>query len=111
MCLSGWLYCTALPVSNVKKNAKLNANGFTSRTLKIMNIYLSRRNQVTKINKSYSSWEQFLFSSVSGHIFFNTFLSDLFLILKDINIASYAGGNTLYIATENLDAAVQTLRM
>ena len=37
-------------------------------------------------------------SSVPGPILFNTFISGLVLILKDIDIASYADGNTLYKA-------------
>ena len=34
--------------------------------------------------------------SVLGPHLFNIFLSDLFLVVKDVNIASYADDNTLY---------------
>ena len=63
--------------------------------------YLADRKQRTKINHSYSPWSDLLFGVARGSIFgpllFNTFLSDLFLIAKDVNMASYADDNTLWL--------------
>ena len=39
--------------------AKLNACGFNIAALKLVQSYLSKRRQRTKINQSYSSWEEF----------------------------------------------------
>ena len=46
-----------------------------------------------------------------GPILFNIFLSNLFLILNDIGIASYAHDNNLCKTFANFDAAVKTLIM
>ena len=48
--------------------AKLNAYGFSFNLLKLINNYLSQRNQRTKINHSYSSWEEVLFEVPQGSI-------------------------------------------
>ena len=58
-----------------------------------MNNYLSLRKQRTKINHSYCSWEEVLCGVLQGSILspilFYIFLSDLFLIIKDSDFASY----------------------
>ena len=79
--------------------AKLNAYGFIL-ALNLIQNYLPNRRQRTKINNSSSPWSDILFGvpqgSILGPLLFNIFLSDLFLIVKDINFASYADDNTLY---------------
>ena len=56
--------------------------------------------QRTKINSEYSSWEEIMFGipqgSILGPLLFNIFLSDLLLVMENINIASYADDNTPY---------------
>ena len=37
---------------------------------------------------------------------FNIFLSDLFLIVKDVNIASYADDNTLYDSCDTIEEVI-----
>ena len=68
--------------------AKLNAYGSS---LSAQN-YLSKRQKRTKINRCCSSWEEVFFGvpqgSILGQTLFKIFLSDLFLIVKDVNIAS-----------------------
>ena len=79
--------------------AKLNSYGFNLTALNLIHNYLTKQKQITKINHSYSSWEDILFgvpdSSILVPILFNIFLSDLFLIVEDIDIANYADGNTI----------------
>ena len=41
--------------------AKLNAYGFSLSALKLIHNYLSKRQQRTKINQSYSTWKDILF--------------------------------------------------
>ena len=42
---------------------------------------------------------------------FKIFLSDLFLILNDIDLACYAGDKTFYKAHDNVNAVVKTWKM
>ena len=77
--------------------AKLNANGFSLSALKLLQSYLSNRNQRTKINSEFSSWEKILFGvpqgSILGPLSFNIFLCDLFFIMNFVDFASYADDN------------------
>ena len=78
--------------------AKLNVYGFSLPALKLIHDFLSSRQQRTKINRDFSSWEEILFGvplrSALGPILFNIFLSDLFLVMKETEFTSYADDNT-----------------
>lgn len=47
--------------------AKLNAYGFTFPVFNFIHEYLSKRQQKTKINNSYSTWSEILFDSPRFH--------------------------------------------
>ena len=48
--------------------------------------------------------------SILGPTVFNIFLSDLFLIVDDIDIANYADDNTIYKEHENIDDLLTSLQ-
>ena len=100
--------------------AKLNAYGFKMSALRFVHSYLKNRMQRTKINSQYSSWEEIMFrvpqGSILGPLSFNIFLCDLFLIMENIDIASYADdnisnttGNSIEEVIRKLENAAQTL--
>ena len=87
--------------------AKLNAYGFSLSALKFIHNYLSKKQQKTKINQSYSRWKNTLFrmpqDSMQGPILFNIFISDLFLAVKEVNFTCYADDNTIYQLGKTVD--------
>ena len=94
--------------------AKLNAYGFSMAALGLVQNYLSNRNQRTKINTKYSSWKEILFGVLQGSILkpllFNIYLCDLFLIMNNIELASYADENTPYAVGKNIEVLIVKLQ-
>ena len=88
---------------NVLIIAKLNSYGLN----------LTAQNSFIIILQPYSSWEDILFGlpqgTILGQILFNIFLSDLFLIFDDVDIADYADNNTIYKEHENIDDLITSL--
>ena len=91
---------------------KLNPYSFSLTALKLIYDYLSNRQQRTKINHDFISWEENLFGlpqgSVLGPILFNIFLSDFFLVMKETEFTSYADDNTLYDADNTTEDAISS---
>ena len=93
--------------------AKLNAYGFHLSALKLIHDYLSNRKQRTKINSTYSKWHEILFGvpqgSILGPLLFNICLIDLFFVIEDTGIASYADDNTPYIIDDTVEGVIKSL--
>ena len=81
--------------------------------LKLMHSYLSGRKERTKIGNSYSPWEDithgFPQGSILGPLLFNIFLCDMFFILHDIEIASYADDTTPYVSANSIEETISIL--
>ena len=81
--------------------------------LKLIHDYLSNRKQQTKTNSSYRSWHDIILGVPQGSILvllvFNISLINLFFIIEDFDIASYADDNTPYVSANNMNGVVKSL--
>ena len=77
--------------------------------LQFVHGYLQNHTHRTKINSKHSSWEEIIFGVPQGFklepLLFNMLLCDLFLIMENIDFASYADDNMAY-ATGNSNEEV-----
>ena len=86
--------------------AKLHAYGFSIAALRLIHSYLTNRKQRTKVNLSYSPWEEILFSVPQGStlgLYCSTSFCELFFIMNETDFASYADDNRPYRTTNTID--------
>ena len=84
--------------------AKLNAYAFSLPALRLINDYLSDRRQRTRIGNWLSDWFEVILGlphgSILAPLLFNIFLADLFLVLKDVDIANFADDDTPFYTSK-----------
>lgn len=75
--------------------------------------YLTNRNQRTKVENVYRSLKPITDGvpqgSVLGPLLFNIYLADLFIIIPDMEFASYADDNTPYSSGNSIEEVISSL--
>ena len=93
--------------------AKLRTYGFNLESLTFIQSYLTNRTQRVKINSSFSEYSNVESGvpqgSISGSLFFNIFICDLFFDDIDIDLANYADDTTPYAYDLELDKVIESL--
>ena len=87
--------------------AKLEAYGVGKNGLRLIQNYLSQRQQRVNVGSSFSEWLEIILGipqgSILGPILFNVFINDVLLSIKETDICNFADDTTLYACGKQLD--------
>ena len=86
---------------------------FNMTLLKLLHSYLSKRWNRTKVNTSFSSWEELIKGvpqeSVLGPILFNLYLNDLFCLPDFTEVCNFADDKTFHACGNDLNNLIKRL--
>ena len=81
--------------------AKLHVSRFSKHSLKLIESYLTKRWEKTKLNTGFSKWTDTLLRVPQGFVLglflFNSYVKDLFLLAENTNFCNYADVTTFYV--------------
>ena len=93
--------------------AKLAAYGFDHYSLLLIYSYLSNKKQRIKVGSEFSDWLEIKSGvpqgSVLGLLFFNIFINDLLLEVKESEICNFADDTTIYTKGNNIANVILSL--
>ena len=93
--------------------AKLEAYGFSSKSLKLLKSYLKNRKQRVKLFSTFSNWLEIYLGipqgSILGPLLFNIFINDIFDFLQETVICNFADDNTIYAEGNHIDEVINKL--
>ena len=94
--------------------AKLEAYGFSLKSLHFVQSYLSRQRQRVKVGSSFSFWLEILLrvpqGSILGPLFFNILLNDPFLFILETDICNFADDNTVYACDSTVEMVLSRIQ-
>ncbi len=93
--------------------AKLAAYGFGQHSLLLIHSYLSNRKQRVKVGSEFSEWLGIKSGvpqgSVLGPLFFNIFINDLLLAVKESEVCNFADDTTIYTFGKDIESVILNL--
>ena len=93
---------------------KLKAGVFNKSALTFIRSYFANRHQRTKAGDKFNKWQKISADvpqvSILDSLFFNIFISDLFLFIETTTLYNYTDDNTMYSSDKNFNVVIGRLR-
>ena len=94
-------------------NHELHGYGLDKPSLLYCLSYMSDRKQRTKVNTSFSTWQDIISGILQGSIIdpllFNIYINDIFSLINGTSLANYADDNTPYTMNKDIKEVLNNL--